>query len=77
MKHNYSPEQILAELGIHLEYGVGEYHGRPIRFLEDSGVVQIGESEFDRWANSVDCEFDLSAKKGQREFLRWVESNKI
>jgi hypothetical protein len=65
-------EQTLAELGIRLEYGVGEYRGRAVRYLEDSGILQIGDTEFDRWANSVEFEFDLMSKKGQREFLRWA-----
>ena len=76
-KIQLSAYEILAELGITLQYGVGEYHGRAVRYLEDSGILQIGDSDFDRWANSIEIEFDLISKKGQREFLRWIETNKI
>ena len=54
----------------------GEYYGRlgsrNTRYLPDRMVVQIGEddSTFDRWANSVDMEFDIGSGRGRRAFVR-------
>ena len=56
-----------------LEYGVGLFKDRPIRYLEESGVLQIGEplSSFDRWANSVDFELDLWSSHDQLQLIQW------
>lgn len=69
-----SPEELFSELGIELEYGCGMYNGINIRYLEHCGKLQTGDDNFDRWANSVDKEFDLLQKKGQREFMRWASN---
>jgi hypothetical protein len=66
------PNTLLSDLGIILEYGCAKFKNRPIRFLEEIGVLQVGDDDFDRWANSVGVEFDLLTPKGQRAFLRWV-----
>ena len=67
-----NPTELFTEQGIVLEYGCGKYNNRPVRFLRESGVFQVGDNDFDRWANSVEFEFDLYSKKGQREFYNWV-----
>lgn len=71
-----SPAEFLAFHAIPLDkYGTGTFMGRNTRLLE-VGVFQIGDNDFDRWANSVDLEFDLSQAKGQRQFVRWLDSIK-
>lgn len=67
------PEELLTELGIVLEYGCGKFKNRPVRYLENSGIFQLSDDNFDRWANSVEQEFDLYSEKGQRAFLRWAK----
>ena len=69
------PEEFLTEQDITVDdAGCGRFAGRNTRLLE-MGVFEIGESDrtFDRWANSVELEFDLSQAKGQRQFKRWLE----
>lgn len=71
-----SPKEFLATLAITVDkYGTGTFMGRNTRLLE-IGLFQIGEDivTFDRWANSVELEFDLSQSKGQRKFRRWLET---
>ena len=70
------PYELFAEFGITLEYNtVGTFKDRPIRWLEDISVFQVGEDNttFDRWANSIDFQFDLFKAEGQRAFIRWVK----
>ncbi len=69
-----NPEEILTECEISLTYDNGTFKNRPVRFLSDIGVFQVGDDNFDRWGNSVELEFDLWTPKGQRAFLRWVKS---
>lgn len=65
----------LASLGIHISvYGTGEWRGRQVRYLPERGAFQIGEENFDRWANSVELEFSLWLPKGQRALARFVEN---
>lgn len=54
--------------------GEGMIGGRKIRYLESAGVVQIGDCNFDRWANSVELEFEIWLPKGQRQFSKWVKT---
>lgn len=69
-----SPADFLALQAIPLDkYGTGTFMGRNTRLLA-TGVFQIGDDDFDRWANSVDLEFDLSQAKGQRQLARWLKS---
>lgn len=69
-----TPEELLTECGISLTYNNGTFKNRNIRFLSEIGVLQVGDDNFDRWGNSVELEFDLWTPKGQRAFLRWVNS---
>ncbi len=72
-----SPEEFLALLDISLDdAGCGMLDGRNTRLLE-IGVFQIGDDDFDRWANSVESEFDLSQSKGQRHLRRWLDDVEI
>ena len=70
------PIDLLTELGITLNGGYGKFRGRELRFLEASGTLQVGDDDFDRWANSIEWEFGLYHKKEQRVFKRWVENFK-
>lgn len=49
--------------------------GRNIRYLPEMGIVQIGDNDFDRWANSVELEFFVWQSKGIRQFVRWLNEN--
>lgn len=70
-----SPAEFLTFQGITLDkYGTGTFMGRNTRLLE-IGIFQIGDDDFDRWANSVDLSFDLSQAKGQRQFARWLKDS--
>lgn len=64
--------ELLSEFNVVLEYGCGRYNDRPIRLLEGQGVLQVGANDFDRWANSVDFEFDIRKKSGMRALKRWL-----
>lgn len=66
------PVELFNEFNIELEYDAGIYKNRNVRFLEDIGLFQVGDDNFDRWANSVELEFDLFLPKGQRQFIRWA-----
>lgn len=67
------PIDLLNENGIRLEHGCGIFRGKNLRYIESRGALQIGDDDFDRWANSLSLEFDLYQLKGQRQFLRWVK----
>ena len=71
------PIELLLELGVILEYNCGMLNNRPVRYVEHTGSLDVGEhkSEFDRWANSLEMSFDLLTPKGQRAFIRWVGEN--
>ena len=50
--------------------------GRNVRCVgEDSSIIQIGEDNktFDRWANSVDLEFDIKRPSEKRKFIDFVK----
>ena len=69
-----SPEHFLTEMTIVVDdAGCGTLMGRNTRLLE-IGIFQIGDYDFDRWANSVDFEFDLTQANGQRQFKRWLNT---
>lgn len=75
MAKHISPADFLAFAHILIDSaGCGRLYNRNTRLLE-SGVFQIGEDDktFDRWANSVELEFDLSQPKGQRKFQRYIK----
>ena len=65
--------ELFEELGIELKYGCGIFRGKHVRYLRERGVFQVGDSDFDRWANSVDLEFDVWQPKGQRNLRRWAK----
>lgn len=69
-----NPLDIFEELGIVLEYGYGRFKDRNVRFIDSLGLFEVGEcdKDFDRWSNSVEFQFEVWQKKGQRQFLRWV-----
>ena len=73
MKKSTDPLDVITDLGIKLEYGCGMFNGRPVRYLENLGIFQVGDDNFDRWANSLDFEFDLWLKE-MRKFLRWAKN---
>jgi len=49
------------------EYYVGEHRGRKVR-LNCNGTVDIGDDNFDRWANSVEMTILPQKKKFARQF---------
>lgn len=71
-----SIHEILEEFGIALVYGCGWYKGLRVRWLPGRSAFQVGVEDFDRWANSVDLEFDMKSKKGLREFRRWARTTR-
>lgn len=66
-------EDLLNEFGIVLEHGYGTFKDRPIRLV--GHLFQVGESRetFDRWANSVEFEFDVCRSAEVRQLKRWLE----
>lgn len=54
--------------------GYGFYKGRQVRYLGHFGVFQVGQEDFDRWANSEDFEFDVKSKSGQRALRKWINT---
>ncbi len=64
---------IVRELGMPLDdYGTCEYKGRHVR-LSCNGCLDIGDDNFDRWANSVDFSFDVVTDKGKRALTRFIK----
>jgi hypothetical protein len=51
------------------ETHVGTFMGRNIR-VNCNQTVDIGDDDFDRWANSVAAEFNPEKKKFSRQFKR-------
>jgi len=49
------------------EYYVGKHKGRQVR-LNCNGVVDIGDNNFDRWANSIEMSITPQKKKFARQF---------
>lgn len=72
-----TPESVLRDLSVNFDkYGTGMLNGRPVRYLEMSGLFQVGDDDFDRWANSVELEFDIWLPKGQRQLERWINETR-
>ena len=67
------PLDLIIEYGIDLKDGCGVFCGRQVRYLDHCGLFQVGDGDFDRWANSEDFEFEIWLPKGQRAFIKWVE----
>jgi hypothetical protein len=68
-------EDVLTEYDVVLEYGCGTLpNGRPIRYLTSAGLIEIGDADFDRWANSVEEYFDVWLPKGLRAFERYLKA---
>lgn len=61
-------EQFLESLGITLKYNEGICGARKVRYLPLVRTVQLSDDNFDRWANSVEAEFDLSSAYGRAQF---------
>ena len=76
MKKIKDPMEFLSELGIEHDDGYGKIFDRYFRYLEECGVIEIADNNFDRWANSVGLSFDIWLSKGQRQFLRWFNEVK-
>jgi hypothetical protein len=76
LNNRYSPDidELFRELDIKLTDGVGYWKGHPVRYLEEAGMFQIGDKDFDRWSNSVDLEFEIWLPKGQRKLRKWMEN---
>lgn len=55
--------------------GCAKYKGVNVRYLETSGIFQVGTDDFDRWANSVSLEFEVWQRKGQRALMNWAGIN--
>lgn len=67
---------MLTEIGINLgeeDYN-GNHKGRRVRFVPKTGMMQVSDNNFDRWANSVELTFDVQQPKGRRQFARWANS---
>ncbi len=48
-------------------YFYGQYSGRHIRYNVDDGRMDIGDGDFDRWANSVACHFKVDLSKSVKD----------
>lgn len=59
----------LCDGGFEKEYYVGVHKGRNVR-LNCNGNVDIGDDDFDRWANSVETTIYPNKKKFVRQFER-------
>jgi len=69
---DYHIQELLWCIGLRLEYSVGVFCGRNVRYLESCKCLQVGEAHFDRWSNSIDKEFYLWQPSERRRFLRWA-----
>ena len=70
------PYNLLHEAGVTLSDDCGSFKGRCIRYLPHLGRIDIGDNDFDRWANSLELSFDVRQIKGQRQFLKWANTFK-
>lgn len=56
--------------------GCGAYHGvhkdRQVRYLSNRQAIQVSDDNFDRWANSVEFEFDFHEAKDRRQFIKFL-----
>lgn len=63
-------EALFEEFGIEMTdyfYTENKYNSRHLRILGQ--MIEISDQNFDRWANSVECELDYSRMKRKR-FIR-------
>lgn len=66
----------LASLDIRLDvHDSGTFKARPVRYLPGQRLFQVGDDDFDRWANSVERSFNLSKRADQRALVRWVKDD--
>lgn len=72
----YSDELFLDSLGLTFEYGETTCGSRKVRHLPCKRIVQVGDNNFDRWANSVEEEFDLSSKNGRDQLEAFISVEK-
>ena len=71
-------EDILTQYGIVLEYGCGTLsNGKPVRYLPPAGLIEVGDDDFDRWANSVGQAFEVWQSKGLRAFERYLKELEV
>lgn len=68
-------EDLLIKFNVVLTNDYGWVSNRPVRIVEN--LFQIGEDKktFDRWANSVDLEFDIFRPAEVRRLQRWLADN--
>lgn len=50
--------------------------GRNAMIIDDRIRISCAKSEFDRWANSEDMEFDIKNAPDRRRFVRWVKNER-
>ena len=70
-------EELLDQYSIVMNktnYFYTKYKGRQLRYLESTETIEIGDNDFDRWANSVELEFEVWKPKGMRQFKKWLKS---
>jgi len=72
----FKDESLLDSLGISTVYGVGVCGSRRVRYLSKRRVVQTGDNNFDRWANSVEHEFDLTKDAERLKFAEWARKER-
>ena len=75
--YSFEVYNFLNSIGITLDqYDLGIVKDLPVRYLKSSMTFQIGESTktFDRWANSIAIEFDLTLNKDRRKLTRFIGS---
>ena len=57
LNKNADPGAYISEVECASFYG--SYLGRKVRYTESDGRFDIGDGQFDRWANSVACSFKV------------------
>jgi hypothetical protein len=66
-------EHLFEKMGIKLEHGCGTYKGRPLRYFENTGIMEVGEAgeAFERWGNSVEMSFNLYDDEERAIFIAY------
>lgn len=70
------PEDLLEWLDIPIVNGIGNLNNRMVRIVGKKGErIQISYTldTFDRWANSVYEDFDITVKEERDTFINFVE----
>ena len=73
-------QDLFSWIELEFEYGISDFNDRYLRSIgHDGEILQVSEvkKDFDRWANSVDFEFDLSRKKERKAFIEFIESERL